>query len=43
MKLSFKTDIAGSEEMIIDMLKENTGATDVTFDDKSKSFMQLYV
>lgn len=38
MKLSFKTDIAGSEEMIIDMLKENTGATDVTFDDKSKSF-----
>lgn len=38
MKLTFKSDIAGSEEMIIDMLKENTGATDVTFDDKSKSF-----
>jgi hypothetical protein len=38
MKLSFKTDIAGSEEMIVDMLKENTGASDVTYDDKTKSF-----
>ena len=38
MKLIFKNDIAGSEEMIVDMLKENTGASDVSYDDKTKSF-----
>ena len=38
MKLTFKNDISGSEEMIVDMLKENTGATDVTYDEKTKSF-----
>lgn len=38
MKLTFKNDIQGSEEMIIEMLKENTGATDVNYDVKTKSF-----
>lgn len=38
MKLTFKNDISGSEEMIVDMLKENTGATDVTYNEKTKSF-----
>lgn len=38
MKLTFKNDISGSEEMIIEMLKENTGATDVNYDVNTKSF-----